>query len=97
MSFVQIMELSTSNPDALMKLDAEWRSASEGKRTLRRSIVARDRSNPKRHVILAFFDSFESAMENSELPETKEFASKFDGFTEGPITFSDFDIIEDQV
>jgi hypothetical protein len=95
MAFVQIMELSTSKPDALMDLDAQWRAASEGKRTLRRSLVARDRNNAKHHVILAFFDSFESAMENSELPETKEFAAKFDEFTDGPIKFSDFDIIED--
>jgi len=95
MAFVQIMELSTSKPDALMELDARWRAASEGKRTLRRSIVARDRNDTTRHVILAFFDSYESAMENSELPETKEFAARFEEFTDGPPKFSDLDIIED--
>jgi hypothetical protein len=95
MAFVQIMELSTSKPDALMELDTQWRAASEGKRTLRRSIVARDRNDPKRHVILAFFDSFESAMENSELPETQMFAAQFENFTDGPIKFSDLEVIED--
>ncbi len=95
MAFVQIMELSTSNPDALMALDKQWREATEGKRTLRRSVVARDRNDPKRHVILAFFDSYESAMDNSELPETQKFAAQFEAFTDGQVTFSDFDVIED--
>ena len=34
-------------------------------------------------------------MENSNLPETQEFSARFDEFTDGPVTFQDFDIIED--
>ncbi len=95
MAFVQIMEITTSNYDAVADLDRQWRAATEGKRTLRREVVARDRSNPNRFIILAFFDSYESAMENSSLPETQEFAARFGEFTEGPPTFQDLDIIED--
>jgi hypothetical protein len=95
MAFVQIMEVTTSKYDAIADLERQWRAATEGKRTLRRSVVARDRSNPDRHLILAFFDSYESAMENSKLPETQEFAARFDEFTNAPVTFSDFDVIED--
>ena len=57
-------------------LDDEWEQATEGKRTLRRSIITRDRNDPDRYLILAFFDSYESAMENSNLPETAAFAEK---------------------
>jgi hypothetical protein len=95
MAFVQIMEIATPNYDAIADLDRQWRAATEGKRTLRREIVARDRSNPNRYIILAFFDSFESAMENSNLPETQEFSARFDEFTDGPPIFHDLDIIED--
>ena len=95
MAFVQIMEITTSKYDALADLDRQWRAATEGKRTLRREVVARDRNNPDRFIVLAFFDSYESAMENSNLPETQEFSARFDEFTDGPVIFQDFDIIED--
>ena len=83
MTFVQIMEITTSKYDTVADLDRQWRAATEGKRTLRREIVARDRNNPDRYVVLAFFDSYESAMENSNLPETQEFSARFDEFTDG--------------
>ena len=73
MAFVQIIECRTSEFDKIQRLEDEWRAATEGKRTLRRSIVARDRTDPDRHLIFAFFDSYEAAMENSNLPETSEF------------------------
>jgi hypothetical protein len=71
MAFVQIIECRTGEFDKIQQLEEEWRAATEGKRTLRRSIVARDRADPNRHLILAFFDSYEAAMENSNLPERK--------------------------
>jgi len=95
MAFAQIMEIKTSKYDAIADLDRQWREATEGKRTLRREIVARDRNNPNRYVVLAFFDDYESAMENSNLPETREFSARFNEFTDGPVTFQDLDIIED--
>ena len=53
------------------------------------------RNNPDRFIVLAFFDSYESAMENSNLPETQELSARFGEFTDGPVIFQDFDIIED--
>jgi hypothetical protein len=96
MAFVQIMEASTSNYDAITQLESEWLAATEGKRTLRRSVVARDRTDGNHYVILAFFDSYESAMENSNLAETKEFAAQVEKLADGPIKFSDFDVVEDR-
>ena len=66
MAFVQIIECRTKQFDKIQGLEDEWRAATEGKRTLRRSIVLRDRVDQERHLILAFFDSYEAAMENSE-------------------------------
>jgi len=96
MAFVQIIDMHTSDFEAINKLEDEWRAATEGKRTLRRSIVARDRNDAKHYVVLAFFDSYESAMTNSNLPETSDFGQKQSALLDGPIQFTDLDVIEDR-
>jgi len=95
MAFIQIMEMRTKNVDEIMKLDQEWELATEGKRTLRRAIVGRDRNDPERHVIIAFFDDYESAMQNSNLPETQEFARKQSALAEA-VQFIDLEVIDDR-
>ncbi len=95
MGFVQIMQYRTSDIDAMRKLDEDWRQATEGKRTVRREILAQDRSDASRYFNIVFFDSYESAMENSNLPETQAAAEKFDDLTEG-VTFYDLDVLEDR-
>ena len=96
MSFIQIIEARTKNLDELRALDEQWEKATEGRRTLRRSIIARDRNDPDHFMVLAFFDSYESAMENSNLPETSAFAEKQVVLFEGPPTFHDLDVIDDR-
>lgn len=96
MSFIQIIECHTSRFDEMQAMDREWEKATEGQRTLRRSIVARDRNDPTRHLIFAFFDSYEDAMKNSDLPETTQFADKMSTLVDGPLQFSDLDIVEDR-
>ena len=58
--------------------------------------MTRDRNDPDRYVLIVFFDSYESAMENSNLPETAEFAEKQTALLEGSPSFSDLDIVEDR-
>lgn len=94
MGFVQMIDLRTDNVDGLKKIDEEWRSATEGKRTIRRQIVAQDRNDPSHLVILVFFDSYESAMENSNLPETQACAEQYAAVAQG-INFLDLDVIEE--
>ena len=96
MEFIQIIECRTERVDELRALEDEWRTATEGKRTLRRSIVTRDRKDPNRYLILAFFDSYESAMENSNLPETNEFGQRQASLLDAPMVFTDLDVIEDR-
>ena len=96
MAFVQIIECRTTQFDKIQRLEDEWRAATEGKRTLRRSIVVRDRTDPERHLILAFFDSYEAAMENSNLPETSGPSEKQAALLDGAVTFQDLDVIEDR-
>jgi hypothetical protein len=96
MSFIQVVEARTKSFEELMALENEWEQATEGKRTLRRSIITRDRNDPERYIILAFFDSYESAMLNSNLPETKEFGQKQTTLLDAPLAFTDLDVIDDR-
>lgn len=93
MAFIQTIEFTTSKFDEMQALDEQWAAATEGKRKTRRRIVARDRYNPNRYVYLVFFDSFEEAMANSDLPETGQFAEKMMALADGPATFVNLDIL----
>jgi hypothetical protein len=95
MAFIQIVELKTSKFEQVQQLEEEWKAATEGKRTLRRAVVTRDRNDPKRHLVIAFFDSYDSAMENSNLPETTEFGKKQGALLDGPMAFTDLDVLSD--
>jgi hypothetical protein len=96
MAFLQVIEIHTSKFDELQALSDEYFAASEGKRTLERSLITRDRNDPDRYLILAFFDSYESAMENSGLAETAAFAEKQAPLLDGPPTFFDLEVIDDR-
>jgi hypothetical protein len=82
--------------DALQSLDEQWEQATQGKRTLQRAIIAHDRNEDDRYLILAFFDSYEAAMENSNLPETAEFAEKQMQLLTAPPVFYDLDVVDDR-
>ncbi len=96
MAFVQMMTFRTGEIDAARRVHDEWRQSTEGKRTLRREVLARDRDNPGSFVVLAFFDSYESAMENSQLPETQSAAGQFEKLADEPTAFRNLDILEDR-
>ena len=96
MSFVQMFEFTTSDLDGIRKVDEEWRQATEGKRTVRREIIAADRNQPGRYFAIVFFDSYESAMENSNLPATQAAAAKYMALSTGQPVFYDLDVIQDR-
>jgi hypothetical protein len=58
--------------------------------------VTADRDNPGGYFVIAEFPSYEEAMKNSELPETKEFAAKQQELSYGPRTFHNLDVLEVQ-
>ncbi len=96
MAFVQIIDYRTSKYDEMSKLDDEWEAAAGADVTVRRVVTGQDRDNPGRYVTMAFFDSYESAMENSNLPATQEYAQKVMALADGPATFTNLDILDDR-
>ena len=95
MTFIQIVEMRSGNINELRALYERWEQATEGNATLRRSLLTRDRNDPHRLTIIAFFDSYQAAMENSELPETTALARNTAALADGPLTFHDLDVLDD--
>jgi hypothetical protein len=95
MEFIQIIDVHTDKVDEIRALEEEWRAATEDTRTVRRALVCRDRNDPRHHLIIAFFDDYDSAMINSNLPETAEFGAKQAALVDGPVQFTDLDVIDD--
>ncbi len=96
MAFAQIIDLRTSQIDQMRAVADEWEKASEGKRKTRRRLICRDRDDGGRYLIVAFFDSYEEAMENSALAETDAFSKKMLSFADGAPTFVNLEVIEDK-
>ena len=92
MAFIQVIRFETDGIEEIQRHVDDYRAATEGTRTTRRSILCRDRDNEGRYVNLAFFDSYESAMQNSELPETSELAAKLTELANGEPEFMNLEI-----
>jgi hypothetical protein len=82
--------------EGIRRAGEDWERATEGKRTARRQLLARDRSDPGRYFMIVFFDSYESAMANSQLPETQAGADAFAALSDRAPTFYDLDILDDR-
>jgi quinol monooxygenase YgiN len=91
--FVQIIEMKTSKYDEIDALEQEWKKATEGKRTLRRDTVCQDRDHPGTYVVIAEFDSYDEAMQNSNLPETTDFTERMAKLVDGEMKFYNLDVI----
>ena len=95
MAFVQIIECRTSEFDKIQQLGGM--ACGDRGQTHASPINSRPRPHdPSRHLIFAFFDSYEDAMKNSNLSETAEFSEKQAALLDGPVSFQDLDVIEDR-
>ena len=95
MAFVQIIEFRTSNIDEMEKVGDEWEAAAGSDRTARRRLLCRDRDSADRYFNIVFFDSYDDAMRNSDLPVTKEFSQKMMALADGGPTFYNLDVVDD--
>lgn len=96
MGFVQIIEYTTNDIDGMRAVADEWERTTEGKNTARRRVITQDRDHPGRYFSIVFFDSYESAMENSGLPETKALSARMAELADGPATFRNLDVLEER-
>jgi hypothetical protein len=96
MAFVQIMEFRTSNIEEMRRLGDEWESTAGSASRVTRRVLCEDRDRPGLYLNIVFFDSYEAAMENSNLSVTSEFSQRMAGITDAGATFQNLDVIEDR-
>ena len=89
--FVQIIEFTTSRYDEIRTL-VDQRRDQPGLAV--RGMIARDRDRSGTYINIVEFESYESAMENSNSPETQEFAAKMAELCDGPAKFYNLDLLE---
>lgn len=92
MTFIQVIEYRTNRIDDLNAALDVWLAKTEGKRSATRSTQSQDRDNPGTYVNIVEFPSYEAAMENSNHPETGEFAAAMAALCDGPPTFRNLDV-----
>jgi len=83
--FVQIIEFQSSRVDEIEALANEMENRRQAG-TVQSVTVTADRDHPNRYRTIAVFDSYESAMQNSQRPETQEFARRMGELCDGPQT-----------
>jgi hypothetical protein len=96
MSFVQILEFDTKRAGEVESLMNEWRTQTKGTRYVKREVVAKHHDHPDHYVAIVEFSSYEEAQRNSKLPETDRFNAHMAKLCEGPIEFSNYDVIRDK-
>lgn len=97
MTFVQIIEYETSRADEMQQLFEEWAQSTEGKRTATREVHSKDHDKPTHYVEIVEFPSYEQAMVNNDLPETKRMAERFRSLCTGEPRFMNLDVVDEQI
>jgi len=88
MTFIQLIETTTTRRDEMDALAERWRSLTEGRRTARRSTATHDQDRPDTCILIVEFSTYDDAMANSALPETADFAELCDS----PPIFRNLDV-----
>ena len=91
--FVQIIEFKTSRIEDIENMERPPRPESGGTGGFRRLIATADRDRPGTYYIIVEFESYETAMENSNRPEVSEFAAKLASLCDGPPVFRNLDVL----
>jgi hypothetical protein len=93
MRFAQMIEFKTSRIDVFnTNLDA-WMTKTEGHRIPHRAVLRRDRDAADVYLLTVEFSSYDKGMENSNRPETAEFAAFLAEICDGPLKFRNLDVL----
>jgi hypothetical protein len=96
MKFAQIIEFETRRIDEFnANLDA-WMVKSDGRRIPHRAVLRRDRDVENVYLLMVEFSSYQQGMENSNRPETADFASSLAEVCDGPLTFRNLDVLREE-
>lgn len=92
MGFIQIVEFTTDKIDEMRELGRQY-EAENGRRDVN-GAVYKDRDREDTYLVIAEFDSYEAAMENSNRPETQALAEQMGKLASGPASYRNLDLVE---
>lgn len=90
--FVQLIEFEASDIDAMNELIEKFRKEHPGVMTQTAARATADRDRPGTYVSIVEFDSYESAMEQSNNPELMKATSELAKLMDGPPRFRNLDV-----
>ena len=97
MRFVQTVAFSSDRIDEMQALMDEFaRNRAADAPGFIKSTLVRDRDNDGQYLVIAEFESYEQAMENSAKPETDAFARRMSELAGGPPSFNNYDVVSVQ-
>ncbi|KSU75389.1 hypothetical protein GA0061083_2836 [Pseudarthrobacter enclensis] len=91
--FVQIIEFRSSRIEEIQELGRPQRAEGDALPTFRRIMATADRDDPGHYFTIVEFGSYDTAMDNSNRPETSEFAARMAELCDGPVTFHNLDVL----
>lgn len=96
MGFIQTISFSTSRVDEIRALAKEFQRGQGGAAPgFRGTKILKDRDRDSAYMVIAEFDSYELAMENSARPETDAFAKKMGELVDGAVTYGNYVVIDE--
>jgi hypothetical protein len=95
MAFVQIMTYTTSKRAEMDAALERWMEDTEDVRRARRRWLLRDRDDVQRYVEVVFFDSYEDAMHNSNLPATGALSAAFAELSDDGFHFQNLELVDE--
>jgi uncharacterized protein (DUF1330 family) len=95
MKFVQIIDFETERLDEMEQLlqEAMQRFAGRAGGPTHRMLL-KDRDNPRRHLALIEFESYDEAMRNSDDPETSRMAEQLGALCIGERVYTNYDLLD---
>ncbi len=97
MKFMQVIEYRTARFDETSQAVDAWLAQTEGKRTTAQGLTGRSREEPSNYIDVIVFPSYDDAMRNNDLPETRALAEKMASLCDGEVTFHNLDVVREDI
>ena len=94
-SFVQTIAYTTSKPDDMRALGDEFNRENPTSPGLVNVRVFKDRDRENSYLLVAEFESYEQAMENSGRPEVDALSKRMAELADAAPVFTNYDVIQE--
>lgn len=92
MSFIQTITIVTDQIESVESILDEWITTTTGERTAQRATLTTDRDHPNTYVHIVEFPSYDAAMKNSQLDQTKHLAGRLEKLCRTEPVFHNLDV-----